>query len=216
MCGGVDLHLFLQNEPMREPTRKLLNIKNDITVFTCTARFRPEKRHDLLLYAFKQLLQYKPKCVLMLIGNGGKYETNVKELINALEFNEKVIICNGNREDVAAWLSASDVYVMHSETEGTSLSAAEAMASGLPVLFPHLNYFLVQARKNIDGAYFDFNSKESFCKAASLLIENPDLRKHYGENARMRAYDLYDINNHVKRLTAIYRYLYNKYYTKKH
>jgi len=214
---GINLMPFINGQTQRINMRSYLSIEPQSVVFACTAHFRPEKRHDVLLHRFSRLLQRSDrKLYLFLIGNEGPLENNIKDMIQALNLQNNVLILGGNRDAVAEYLSASDIFVMFSESEGTSLAVAEGMATGMPALLPRLPHFSSQIKDGIDGFLFDLNSEDDFLVKANRLIDSASLRGSLGANARKHSLNEYDIRNHVSIIKYYYLGCYKKWYDKKY
>jgi glycosyltransferase involved in cell wall biosynthesis len=214
---GIDIEPFTRERNDREELRCKLEVDTETIVFACTAQFRPEKRHDILLSAFAKLLQQdNVKAKLLLIGNGGVLQEQVAQQIKDMGMSQHVMICGGDREYVAGLLSASDIFTMYSESEGTSLALAEAMASGLPLLIPDLSHFTHQAKNKEHGSFFVFGDADSYVRSAMELVRDKALRTQYGDQARSYAVQTYGMEKHIHSLTAIYDGLVSKYVFKKH
>lgn len=214
---GVDLDQFFRAFDRHDRLRRQFGYDDQTVVFACTAHFRPEKRHDLLLQRFASLKKTVPTPLkLLLIGATGVLANEMHALVENLHLQDTVIICGGDRAKVSEYLAASDVYVMHSEFEGTSLAVAEAMAAGLPVLLPRLPHFTQQANEGEHGLFFDFEREEDFLRAAQMLVQDAALRVGMGNSARTHAMEMYGITSHIHKLVNIYGDMVSMYVYKKH
>ncbi len=205
MPCGVHLDPFLLKGHDRSRIRASLGIDENAVLFTCSAAFRPEKRHDLLLARFSDVRRAaSQKVQLLLLGSGGSSRRAVEERIGALGLGSDVRIAGGDRAFVAAALHASDVFVMHSEFEGASVAVVEAMATGLPLLLPNLPHFSQQVRHEREGILFDVAQPQSFLHAAQRLIQDTGERRRLGECGRAHAMSSYGMSGHVARLVELY------------
>ena len=101
-------------------------------VIACVGRLIEAKGQGILLEAFARLRQTHPDVALLLVGDGparGELESRVRTLGLAGQ-----VVFAGNRRDIPAVLSATDVFVLPSFAEGIPLSLLEAMAAGVPVV----------------------------------------------------------------------------------
>ena len=99
----------------------------------CVAALRPEKRLDRLLAVLALLKEQRP-LRLTLVGEGparGALEAQAA----ALGLGDALRLL-GQRDDIAALLRSSDLFVLSSEEEALPLSVLEALLSGLPVAAP--------------------------------------------------------------------------------
>ncbi|MEO8029490.1 MAG: glycosyltransferase, partial [Gemmatimonadota bacterium] len=68
--------------------------------------------------------------VLVLVGDGPD-RSRLEQVIRAVNLTDGVILA-GWRSDVSRFLGAFDLFVLSSDSEGTSVSLLEAMAAGVP------------------------------------------------------------------------------------
>lgn len=108
------------------------SISKDNLIIGAIGRLAWEKGYDLLLLAFKQVLERTPNAFLILVGDGPE-EKNLKSLARNLGITERIIF-TGYRTDIPSLLSIFDIFVISSRTESFSLAALEAMLMSVPVL----------------------------------------------------------------------------------
>lgn len=113
----------------REEVRSQLGIAPGGAVVLCAARFAGQKRHDLLVEAWRRVAD---RAVLVLAGDGPtrpKVEAAVRDA--GLEGSVRFL---GERSDVPRLLAASDLLVLPTDWEGLPISLLEAMSAGVPVV----------------------------------------------------------------------------------
>lgn len=113
--------------PARADARRALGLPDDVGVALCAARLVPQKRHDVLLDAWRAV---RGGPVLLLAGDGplrAGLEERVADLGDRVRFL-------GARDDMPTLLAAADVAVLTSDWEGLPMVVLEAMAAGLPVV----------------------------------------------------------------------------------
>jgi glycosyltransferase involved in cell wall biosynthesis len=103
-------------------------------VIGCVARLRREKGQALLLDAMVEIIRYFPTTKLLLIGDGPD-RADLEQQAVALGINNHVRwLGQQEPEEVFRLYGIMDLVVVPSRFEGFGLSAAEAMAAGLPVV----------------------------------------------------------------------------------
>jgi glycosyltransferase involved in cell wall biosynthesis len=146
---GVDVHKIVIApcaSSMRIPTgfgqrgedpalRAELGIPQNSPVFIYPARLQDAKGQRLLLDAFAQAFQQDPRIRLVLLGPcfDYGYKARLQGLIANYGLDHAVILA-GHRDDLPRFFNLGKALVMPSFTEGWSLSIAEAVQAGLPVI----------------------------------------------------------------------------------
>jgi len=95
------------------------------------SNFRPVKRLDAVLDVFLRLRQRVP-ARLVLVGDGP--ERPALERRVAAEGVGEYVLFAGERQDLVAWLSCADLFLLPSAQESFGMAALEAMACEVPVI----------------------------------------------------------------------------------
>jgi len=132
--NAVDLKKFYPDEEERWLVRTQLGIPKDALVIGHVARLCEVKNQSFLLNVAKATTQLNDNTLLLLVGDG-ELRAQLQEEAASLNILDKVVFL-GEREDVPNLLRAMDVFVLTSISEGLSVSAIEAQASGLPCVLP--------------------------------------------------------------------------------
>lgn len=113
-----------------------LALPPDALVIGSVGRLDPVKAYDRLLQAFARLQAANPvsprPLFLLLVGDGPE-RGRLEALAGELRVSEAVRFL-GWRKDVSRILGVMDVFVLPSDSEGTSISLLEAMAAGRAVV----------------------------------------------------------------------------------
>ena len=129
--NGVDLGRVAFDPGARRGARTEFGIGLDDYVIGVMGRFDPQKQFDLVIEAAAPLLGDRIK--LLVVGKGAE-RAHLEEVARACGVTDQVIFA-GERHDVAAMLSAFDLFVASSKQEAFGLSVLEALANGAPVLY---------------------------------------------------------------------------------
>jgi glycosyltransferase involved in cell wall biosynthesis len=106
----------------------------DQKIFLWLGRVAPRKRLDLMLAAFKLLLQERKDVRLKVVGQFG-YASGYGKLIHEFEFPEYLDYQpRVDRLKIPALMAQCDVLIQPSEGEDFGSSVAEALCCGLPVI----------------------------------------------------------------------------------
>ena len=112
--NGIDFKRF-DKARNKEIVRKEIGISCDAFVVGHVGRFIGVKNHELIIQAFKKVIQIKKNAFLLLIGDGVLKEKIINEL-NTEGFNDKYLILS-NRNDIPDLLKTMDVFVFPSKYE---------------------------------------------------------------------------------------------------
>ncbi|MDA3645356.1 glycosyltransferase [Saccharopolyspora indica] len=190
--NGVDFRRVEYDEDARGSVRREHGIDPGAHVVGVLGRLDPNKRFDLVIEAMAPLLGQQTK--LLVVGDGPDRE-RLAAVARAREVGEHVIFA-GQRHDVAAMLSALDLFVASSEQETFGLSVLEAMANGVPVLYttcPALVGIDTDRARQVPGDPERMRAEiAAEITAARPRADEPAIRARYGiEAVTGRIDDLY-------------------------
>jgi len=129
--NGVDLGRISFDSAARQSVREQFGLGRDDYVIGVLGRLDPNKQFDLVIEAAAPLLNDRTK--LLIVGKGEE-QAHLEETAARCGATGGVIFA-GERHDVAAMLSAMDLFVASSAQETFGLSVLEALGNGMPVLY---------------------------------------------------------------------------------
>lgn len=170
--------------PIKVPAQRWDDLKTS-NIVTCVGRLNIcQKRQDLLLRAFKLVLDHRQDYKLLLVG-GGEDLSKLQSIARDLEISGHVEF-TGFTKDVNKYLLDSRIFVMTSDFEGMPNSLMEAMALGMPSIStdcdPGGARYLINNYQN--GIVVEKGNVEDICKAILFFIDNEDKRISCGIEAR--------------------------------
>jgi len=131
MYNGLDPNKFVHDDDVRADYRRRLGLEDEFC-WLAVGRLAPGKDYPNMIRAFRRVVEARSDARLVIVGKGG-LEPEIRELIEASGIDDRVQML-GERQDVAALMSAADAHVMSSAWEGAPMVLLEASASGLPVV----------------------------------------------------------------------------------
>jgi glycosyltransferase involved in cell wall biosynthesis len=201
--NGVDTQRFQPASPdIRLASRQALGLAPDTVTFGCVARLTEVKRHADLLQAFFMLRQRVPQVHLLLLGDGPLFNA-ISAQIQALDLAGSVTRL-GDRPDVERLLSAIDVSVLASSTEGMSNAILESMACGLPMVATAVGGNLQMVRDQVSGLLVPPYDPPSLANAMQVLAKSPATRAQMGANARKRIEREFSLDAMVRSYDRLY------------
>lgn len=96
--------------------------------YIAVGRLSPEKNHEMLLDAFRRVVEVRPKSRLVILGDGPLRE-HLKERIETLRLQGRAFLL-GFRQNPYPFIRRSDCMVLVSNYEGQGLVLLEALALG--------------------------------------------------------------------------------------
>lgn len=193
LWNGVDLDRFEYRGPADQPTA--------ISV----SRLSPEKDFATLLRAVWILIKDCPDFRLKIVGDGGERQ-KLEQLSEELNLTDHVEFL-GERSDVSQLLPQAGFFVSSSTTEGISLTLLEAMAVGLPVVTTRVGGNPEIVIEGKTGRLVSANSPEGLALAMRDLLKDKEGWPVYGELARQRVEQHFNVRNMVRQYEDLYREL---------
>ena len=144
-------------------------------------RLAKQKNHTLLINAFKKIFDKYSEYTLNIYGVG-PLRSQLEKYIIALNLQDRVIL-KGNSSDLHKEIAGSAMFVLSSNFEGQSNALLEAMMMGLPCIATNTpgTDELLNATNSI---LVDVGDEQQMTDAIEYFIQNPNIRKEIGENAK--------------------------------
>lgn len=204
--AAADTHTPLGSR-QRDALRQSFGFESDDVVFTCIARFAPQKAHEVLL---KALLHARSKAAgrrikLLLVGDDpfGAGREKAQELARELDLGSACVFA-GIRRDVPAILAASDVFVMCSLWEGLGLVFLESMATSIPVLATRVSAVPEVVVDRETGVLVPPADVEALSAGMLELGSDGVLRERLGQNGRARVLQCFGIERMIEETLGVY------------
>jgi len=200
---GVDLSEYRAGR-QNAALRSTLGIPEGKKIITSMARFAEGKGQAELLEAAAKVIQEFPEAMFLIVGEetppNGPVTSSLQSSVLRLGLREHVVFA-GARGDVADILAISDVFVHCPTTwiEGLGICHLEAMASGKPSVISRNGGLPEAAIDGVTGVVVAPGDIAAMSAGILRFLMNPDLAEKFGQAARARAEELFDIaaNNTV-------------------
>ncbi|MEV5506257.1 D-inositol-3-phosphate glycosyltransferase [Streptomyces orinoci] len=192
---GVNLDRFRPADG-RRAARERLGLPQDALVPLFAGRIQPLKAPDVLLRAVAVLLERQPalrsRIVVPVVGgpsgSGLAKPEEMQKLAARLGIADVVRFRPPmDQEQLADWYRAASVLVMPSYSESFGLVAAEAQASGTPVLAAAVGGLPVAVRDGVSGFLIDGHRPADYATVLARFAEEPALAETMGAAAAEHA-----------------------------
>jgi glycosyltransferase involved in cell wall biosynthesis len=178
-------------------------------VLGIVGRLAHQKGHAVLLDAMPEVIRHFPDVVLLVIGKGPEREFLEKKAGEVGIGRHILWLGERRQEDIFRLYSIMDIFVMPSLYEGFGLTAAEAMAAGLPVVGTNIEGLSEIIENNVNGYLVTVNNSNELAKAVIKLLIDSKNAKTIGMNGYEKIKKFFSMENFRKSWLAAYRNLKN-------
>ena len=187
----------------RAVMKKRNGIENKLVV-GIVARLRSEKGHAFLFHSMKQVYRSAPNALLAVVGDGPD-ALALRDLADKLEIAGSILWLGAkSQEETFALYGMMDVVVVPSEFEGFGLSAAEAMAAGVPVVASNVDGLLEVVEDGVSGILVPFGDVKKMTSSLLAVLFDTVKAKEMGKKGRERVEDLFSLARFDKAISAAY------------
>jgi D-inositol-3-phosphate glycosyltransferase len=191
---GVDLAVFRPRDT--HAARERLDLPQDALVVLFAGRIQPLKAPDVLLRAVAVLLAETPDLRSRLVvpvvggpsGTGLDHPESLAELADELGISDVVrFVPPVPPSELAEWFAAASVVAVPSYNESFGLVAAEAQATGTPVVGAAVGGLTTVIDDEGSGLLLDTHEPADWAAALGRVLLDDALRARLSEGARARA-----------------------------
>lgn len=180
--NGIDTEYY-KPERRKSSWRSRIGLQDSQFVVTIVANLYKIKGVEYFVRAASLIAQQIPESRFIVIGDGTEKDYLMKLAIT-LGISEKIIFV-GNIGNIKDYLTASDVYVCSSLSEGFSNSILEAMAMGLPVVATDVGGNREAIVDNESGFLVPSLDYRGIASKVIELYRNHDLKNEMGAKGRI-------------------------------
>lgn len=205
--NGINTTRFNPEQADRNKVRNQLKINSDEIVLGMLARFTPGKGHEEFLFAAKELNKEYKNLRYIIVGEPSRGESEYADKIKKLARENELtnLIFTGYREDTPEVLAAMDIFVFPSHAEAFGIALVEAMAMKRPSVCANADGVLDIAVDGETSYLFENKNPVDLKAKIKLLIDSEETRKKFGEKARNRVIENFDIEKLTDKILTIYR-----------
>lgn len=204
--NGVDLNKFDPQKTDRNKLRKELNITENEILVGMTGRFSPGKGHEEFLLAAKELSKKYPLIKFVVVGEASRgedeYAKSIKQIASKYKLRNLYFI--GFRSDIPDVLAAMDIFVFPSHAEAFGLGLIEAMAMYKASVCSNSDGVLDITINNETSNLFQVKDGNDLADKLEKSILDPDKRKNFGDNARKRVAEYFDLEKLTDQTINVY------------
>lgn len=197
-------------KPELFPVRKTYTNEGTITIGT-VKKLEPLYGIEYLIRAFARVIrQTDNRNIRLLIVGGGYLKQDLENLTEELKINQYVTFTGFvDYNKVLEYHSQMDIEIIPSLEESFGVSALEAMACGNPLICSAVGGLQEIVTHNKNGILVPPKDEHAFAEQMISLLENPELRKKLGTEARRHVIEKYNLAENTEQTITIYKALLN-------
>jgi glycosyltransferase involved in cell wall biosynthesis len=182
---GVDVDMFSPGKPMPEYLRSVVG--HDRPVVFSARNFAPIYNQELVLTAFKQVLQEVPDALLIMKYHNGlpDYRRKIEADIAASDVGHAVrIVDSVPYEQMPDLYRAANVTISIPSSDATPMALLECMAAGSAPVFsdlPSLREWITDGR---NGYLVEPSDHERLAERVVYLLKNPGVGREFAAENR--------------------------------
>jgi glycosyltransferase involved in cell wall biosynthesis len=188
----------------RRQVRASLGIPEDALVVTMVSRVIRSKGVEAFVAAAQQVRAQLHGTYFLLVGPADAASVDSFSAGELAEF-ARVIHWPGPRNDIPQVLAATDLFVLPSNLrEGVPRALLEAAAMGLPLITTDTPGCNDVVEDGVNGFLVPVRDPAALSQAIVRMLEQPELRRRFGQNSRQRAVERFDLSVVVEQTRTHY------------
>jgi glycosyltransferase involved in cell wall biosynthesis len=193
----------VQRTPSAPKTvRDELGLPADARLLVAVGNLYPVKGHRYLIDALGLLAPQHPALHLAICGRGDLAERLAAQARE--QGLARRVHLLGLRSDVSAIVSAADIFVMPSLSEGLPLALLEAMVAGCAIVASGVGEVGAALEQGAAGVLVQPGDPRALAIAIERLLNDPHLARTLGGRAACRAAAEYEVSSMVRRYRSMY------------
>jgi glycosyltransferase involved in cell wall biosynthesis len=199
----VSLNGFSRNQKQRAKIRKEFRWSDDDVVVISLRHHKSIYGVEYLINAIPYMLNENKSIKFLILGEGPLTEIFKLRVDKFIKSGEVKFIGTVPHENIADYLSAADIYVSTSFSDGASASLLEAMACSLTPVVTEINGNKEWIRDGMNGLLVPVANSKSIAEKILMLASNHKLRKTLQVKAEETVRTRVTWNKNIDELTKI-------------
>ena len=187
--NGIDTTIFRKKDANY---RQKLGISNNALLITFVGRLIYAKGVQDLISVFPKIKETIPDAKLLIVGDG-PYRANLENMACQNDCSaDTVFLGQKNQDELIDILSATDIFVNPSYSEGLPTSVMEAASVGLPIIATDVGGTREIIADYESGMLVKIKDVEQIERKLRELFASTELRTELGSNARISVNKKFD------------------------
>jgi phosphatidylinositol alpha-1,6-mannosyltransferase len=201
--NGISPESFpvLKKERIKEH-KSVLGLMNK-RVILCVSRLASSKGYEVLLSAFKKVLDGFPETILLIAGDGPRRD-DLESLAGELHCSREVrFIGKVPRKELYLYYNICDLFVLTSRQEAFPFVCLEANACGKAVVAGLIGGIPEMVENGVNGILVNPNDSNGVAEVIVDLLRDNDRRNTMGENGLSRVLNEFTEINMAKKTLEV-------------
>jgi len=203
--NGVDIHKFVFSQEKRLLIRRKLGICSQDIILIFVGNIIRQKGVFEIKFAFSDLAKRYKNIHLIVVGDGPELNHLISKAKELQSFKRMHFVGRQMHKIIPDWMSAGDIFIFPSWSEGHPSVILEAMSCSLPVVATKVGGIAETVVNGKSGILIDKGDECALVNAIDELIKNDEKRITMGHVGRQLVEQLFSWEKNVERTLEIYR-----------
>lgn len=193
ILNGIEpLKPALPSSEIRKHLQSELQIPPFQFIVLAVGRVTAQKGQIYLLRAIPDILEYFPDTVFLIAGDGPLRKHLLAEAVK-MGIDQHIHFL-GTRSDIPDLLSAADLFVMPSLSEGMPIALLEAMDMSVPIVVSNLEQISAFVTHKQHGLLVEPKDVRALANSIVLMLDDKPLREKLGSAGQALVQDRYTVD----------------------
>jgi len=192
----VDTERFAPGRERGAAVREELGVPAEAPIVGTVSHLTPLKQVEHFVAAAARIATARPETRFVVVGSApsshAAYEERVRRQADELDLPHPIRFV-GPRDDVERWYAAMDIALITSRSEGTTTTALEAQACGVPVVSTDVGAVHEVVEDGVTGLLVTAGRPDAIAAATLALLEDPARVAEMGRAGRASALERFGV-----------------------
>src|SRR5659263_306892 len=201
-CIDIE-HIINYNRDIVRELKNQFFINDSAIVFGTIGRLNPQKGHEYLINASKNVIREVPQSLFLFVGMGDKEQ--IIQKINDNKMNEYFRLA-GYQEHLSEIFALIDIFVLPSIAEGFPFVILEAMAANKPVIATNVGGVPEIITNNVNGILVEPMDSDALARAMIILAKDTKKRNYIAQMGCKKIRENFSLEKMILATKEIYKY----------
>lgn len=203
--NGCETRQFKFNADARKSLRHTLGIAERDPVLIFIGGFVARKNGTAFVKVVRLLRDLHPNIAAIMVGNGPQ-RADLRSQVESASLSQTIHFVGAKSHDeIPAWLSAADILILPSRSEGLPNVVLEAMACQRPVVATQVGGVAEAVDNGKTGFLVPDTDVDDLVRATRSIVENPEMARAMGLEGRRVVESEFSWRQNARRVCKIYR-----------